>query len=142
MDTLKGPVRVPDGVKGNSEQYCVLLEEAFLPWLDKLSLAKKKQLNFEQDNSPSHSSSKAWQGNKGIKGKNLMAWPLNSHLRTLIHHEKTNLTGRDAVFVQTDSLASHSRGWGKPRTRNHPLIDILCWPETDGAFAEYLGIFL
>ena len=79
-NTLIGPVRVPDGVKVNSEQYCILLEEAFIPWLDKLSPTKKKQLIFQQDNAPSHSSryTKAWLGNKGIKGKNLMVWPPNS----------------------------------------------------------------
>ena len=34
-DELVGPVKVPKGVKVDSEDYCNLLEEVFFPWFEK-----------------------------------------------------------------------------------------------------------
>ena len=79
-DQLVGPVRVPEGVKVNSEAYCDLLEDAFMPWFEKLSPNKQKSLIFQQDNAPAHSSkyTMEWLRNKGLGSNQIMVWPTNS----------------------------------------------------------------
>ena len=45
-DELNGPVRVPEGVKINSEAYCQLLGLALHPWLEDVPLLKRFKLIF------------------------------------------------------------------------------------------------
>ena len=79
-DELVGPVKVPEGVKVDSEAYCNLLEEAFFPWFEKQSQAKQRALIFQQDNAPAHSSrfTANYLKTRGLKEANLMIWPPNS----------------------------------------------------------------
>ena len=79
-DQMVGPVRVPEGVKVDSEAYCNLLEEAFFPWFEKLSPAKQRSLIFQQDNAPSHNSkfTTTYLRNRGLREANVMTWPPNS----------------------------------------------------------------
>ena len=79
-DQLVGPFRVPEGVKMNSEVYCLLLEQSFFPWFDKQTPAKQRSVIFQQDNAPSHASKYTLNRlkTKGLKEGQVMTWPPNS----------------------------------------------------------------
>ena len=77
---LVGPVMVREGVKINSANYCVLLDECRVPWLHDQTLERRKKLIFMQDNAPFHSTraTKEFLASLGFKNQNLMVWPPNS----------------------------------------------------------------
>lgn len=77
---LVGPIMVREGVKINSVNYCALLDECLVPWLDDQNLNRRKKLVFMQDNAPSHSAraTKEYLASLGLKTQNLMVWPPNS----------------------------------------------------------------
>ena len=77
---LVGPIMVREGVKINSANYCALLDEVLVPWLQNQTLDRRKKLVFMQDNAPSHSAraTKEYLASLGFKDQNLMVWPPNS----------------------------------------------------------------
>jgi transposase len=77
---IVGPIMVREGVKINSANYCQLLSEALLPWLDEQSLSLRKKLVFMQDNAPAHSAraTKEYLASLGFRNERLMVWPPNS----------------------------------------------------------------
>ena len=77
---LVGPTMVHDGVKINSANYCPLLDDCLVPWLDDQTLGLRKKLIFMQDNTPSHSARamKEYLAALGFKNKNLMMFTPNS----------------------------------------------------------------
>jgi len=79
-NVLIGPHKVKEGVKINAGAYCELLDEAFIPWLEKQSHGLRKSLIFQQDNAPAHKAryTMTWLNVKGFKEKKIMVWPPNS----------------------------------------------------------------
>ena len=77
---IVGPIMVREGVKINSANYCALLDECLVPWLEDQTLDCLKKLVFMQDNAPSHSAraTKEYLASLGFKNQNLMVWPPNS----------------------------------------------------------------
>lgn len=77
---IVGPIMVPEGVKINSANYCTLLDDCLVQWLDDQTLNRRKKLVFMQDNAPSHSAraTKEYLASLGFKNQNLMVWPPNS----------------------------------------------------------------
>ena len=71
---LLGPFLIKKGVKINSQSYCALLKKFLIPWIKCQNKTNLKELVFQQDNAPAHSSkqTKAWLNANNIK---VMKWP-------------------------------------------------------------------
>ena len=79
-DEIVGPFLVPDELKMNSGNYCALLEENLMPWLNSQNDDVKQSIIFQQDNAPSNASrfTKGWLSGVGITEQRLMDWPPQS----------------------------------------------------------------
>lgn len=75
-----GPILVREWVKINSSNYCALLEEFLVSWLDDQTLDRRKKLIFMQYNAPSHTAraTKEHLASPGFKNQNSMVWSPNS----------------------------------------------------------------
>ena len=85
---IAGSFLVPDGVKMNSVNYCLFLENNLLHWLSSDYDDIKHNLIVQQDNTPSHTSqfTKAWLSDQGIFNERLIDWPPQSSDLNLIEN--------------------------------------------------------
>jgi len=82
MGIHNGNVLGPHIIEGtiNSQTYCKLLKDNFLPYYRNLSIKTKKELVYMHDNAPSHCShmTRSFLQEHGFKNDRLMEWPSNS----------------------------------------------------------------
>lgn len=73
-----GPFKIDGNL--NSEKYIQLIKNNVLPFFEKFSPSKRRELIFMQDNAPSHASNmtKLFLQENGFSGDRLMNWPSNS----------------------------------------------------------------